>query len=36
VAFLHVEFAYRNTKNFNLGISVRLRIGNPIMERPGA
>ena len=36
VAFLHIEFAYRNTKNFNLGFSVRLRIQNPIMERPGA
>lgn len=36
VAFLHLEFAYRNTKNFNLGISVRLRIENPIMTKPGA
>lgn len=36
IAFLHLEFDYRNTKNFNLGISVRLRIENPIMNRPGA
>lgn len=36
VAFMHVELAYRNTKNFNLGLSVRLRIENPIMDRPGA
>jgi hypothetical protein len=35
-AFLHVDFAYRNTKNFNLGLSMRLRLENPIMNKPGA
>ncbi len=36
VAFLHFEFEYRNPKSFNIGISVRLHIDNPIMNRPGA
>lgn len=36
IAFLHLDFAYRNLRSFNLGISVRVKIENPIMNRPGA
>lgn len=36
IAFFHVDFAYRDLKSFNLGVSVRVRIENPIMNRPGA
>lgn len=36
VAFLHVDLAYRNLRSFNLGISVRINVDNPIMNRPGA
>lgn len=36
IAFLHLDCAYRSVRNFNLGISVRIRIDNPIMNRPGA
>jgi hypothetical protein len=36
IAFLHLDCAYRNLKSFNIGISVRIRIDNPIMNRPGA
>jgi hypothetical protein len=36
IAFLHLDFAYRNLRSFNLGISVRVKVDNPIMNRPGA
>ncbi|GEM_PF-2347705 len=36
LAFLRLEFAYRNIRNFNLGVSVRIHLDNPIMNRPGA
>ncbi|HKP97130.1 MAG TPA: hypothetical protein VJ385_15380 [Fibrobacteria bacterium] len=36
VAFLHFDMAYRNPGSFSLGISVRVRVDNPIMNRPGA
>jgi hypothetical protein len=36
IAFLHLDCAYRSVRSFNLGISVRIRIDNPIMNRPGA
>ncbi|MDQ3001563.1 MAG: hypothetical protein M3Y08_09905 [Fibrobacterota bacterium] len=36
LAFLHVDLAYRNLRSFNLGISVRISVDNPIMNRPGA
>lgn len=36
IAFLHIDCAYRSVRSFNLGISVRVRIENPIMNRPGA
>lgn len=36
IAFLHLEFDYRNQKSFSLGLSVRLNIHNPIMNLPGA
>ena len=36
IAFLHIDCAYRNLKSFNIGISVRIHIDNPIMNRPGA
>ena len=36
IAFLHLDCAYRSVRSFNLGISVRIRIENPIMNRPGA
>jgi hypothetical protein len=36
IAFLHIDCAYRNLKSFNIGISVRIRIDNPIMNLPGA
>jgi hypothetical protein len=36
VAFLRLEFDYRNQKSFRLGLSVRLNIQNPIMNLPGA
>jgi hypothetical protein len=36
IAFLHLDCAYRSIRSFNLGISVRIRIDNPIMNRPGA
>jgi hypothetical protein len=35
-AFLHVDLAYRNLRSFNLGISIRVHVDNPIMNRPGA
>jgi hypothetical protein len=35
-AFLRLDCAYRNLKSFNLGVSVRVKIENPIMSRPGA
>jgi hypothetical protein len=34
VAFLRLEFDYRNQKSFSLGLSVRLNIQNPIMNLP--
>lgn len=34
IAFLRLEFDYRNQKNFSLGLSVRLNIQNPIMNLP--
>ena len=34
VAFLRLEFDYRNQKSFRLGLSVRLNIQNPIMNLP--
>ncbi len=36
IAFLHFDIAYRDTRNFCLGVSVRVRVENPIMNRPGA
>ncbi|MDB5104060.1 MAG: hypothetical protein JWP91_1749 [Fibrobacteres bacterium] len=36
IAFLHLDLAYRNLRNFNLGVSVRVKVENPIMNRPGA
>ncbi|MDB5049848.1 MAG: hypothetical protein JWO30_2919 [Fibrobacteres bacterium] len=36
IAFLHFDMAYRNLRSFNLGVSVRVRVDNPIMNRPGA
>jgi hypothetical protein len=36
VAFLRLEFDYRNQRSFNLGLSVRLNFQNPIMNLPGA
>ncbi|MEO6097630.1 MAG: hypothetical protein ABIW76_19025 [Fibrobacteria bacterium] len=36
IAFLHLDLGYRNSKSFNLGASVRVKIENPIMSRPGA
>lgn len=35
LAFVHVDFAYRNLRSFSLGASVRLHIDNPIMNIPG-
>ncbi|MBW8888724.1 MAG: hypothetical protein JF616_13285 [Fibrobacteres bacterium] len=34
IAFLRLEFDYRNQKSFSLGLSVRLNIQNPIMNLP--
>jgi hypothetical protein len=34
MAFLHLEFAYRNQRSFSLGLAVKVRIENPIMNRP--
>ena len=36
IAFLHLDCAYRSLRSFTFGISVRIRIDNPIMNRPGA
>ena len=36
VAFLHIDLAYRNLRSFSLGVSVRIRVDNPIMNLPGA
>lgn len=36
VAFLRLEFDYRNQRSFKLGLSVRVNIQNPIMNLPGA
>lgn len=36
MAFLRLDFAYRNIRNFNVGVSVRIHLDNPIMNRPGA
>lgn len=36
IAFLHLDCAYRSLRSFTFGISVRVRIDNPIMNRPGA
>lgn len=36
IAFLHLDLAYRNSGNFSLGVSLRVRVDNPIMNRPGA
>jgi hypothetical protein len=35
-AFLRLDMEYLNTRSFRLGLSVRLRVENPIMNRPGA
>ena len=35
-AFLHFDMAYRSSKSFSIGTSVRIRIDNPVMNRPGA
>jgi hypothetical protein len=34
IAFLRLEFDYRNQRSFSLGLSVRLNIRNPIMDLP--
>jgi hypothetical protein len=34
VAFLHFEIAYRNQRSFRTELSVRVRVNNPVMERP--
>jgi hypothetical protein len=36
VAFLRMEFDYRNQRSFSIGLSVRVNIQNPIMNLPGA
>jgi hypothetical protein len=34
--FLRLDFAYRDPKSFSMGFSVRVRVDNAIMNRPGA
>jgi hypothetical protein len=36
ITYLHFDMAYRDTRSFCLGTSVRIRVENPIMNRPGA
>jgi hypothetical protein len=36
ITYLHFDMAYRDNRSFRLGISVRLRVENPLMNRPGA
>ncbi len=36
IAFLRLDLAYRSLRNFNLGVAVRLRIQNSILNLPGA
>jgi hypothetical protein len=35
-AFLHLDLAYRNLKSFHLGVSLMVRLENPILSFPGA
>jgi hypothetical protein len=34
--FLRLDMSYRNPRSFSMGFSVRVRVDNPIMNRPGA
>ncbi len=36
LALLRIDMSYRTVRNFEVGLSVRLHIENPIMNRPGA
>lgn len=36
LAFVRLDFAYRNLRSYTLGASVRLHIDNPVMNIPGA
>lgn len=36
LAFLRVEFAYRNLRSFSLGLAVTVKLDNPIFNLPGA
>lgn len=35
-AFLHLDVAYRSLKNYSLGVSLAIRLENPVMNLPGA
>jgi hypothetical protein len=36
LAFLRLDFTYRNLRNFSLGLAVTVKLGNPIFNLPGA